>query len=246
MSEDTKQKGSEKLVGVLMVALLVAVGGLGYMYGQLRALSGTKAPVGNEVLGQEFAEEEPVEPLSAEQWETLLSDPSIEKGNKDALVTVVEFTDYQCPFCARHFTETNGLIQQEYVETGKVRYIMRDLPLPFHPNAQAAAEAARCAGDGGKYWEMQTELFENQSEWSEVTNTTEVFEGYAAKVGLSGGSFGECMSSGKYSQAVSDDLTLANQVGANGTPTFFINGNILVGAQPVDAFRAMIDAELGE
>lgn len=88
------------------------------------------------------------------------------KGDANAPVTIIEFTDYQCPFCSRHFEQTFGQIESEYIDTGKVKYVVRDFPLGFHPNAQKAAEAAECAGDQGRYWEMHDQLFSNQGEWS--------------------------------------------------------------------------------
>ncbi len=87
-------------------------------------------------------------------------------GQANAPITVIEFTDYQCPFCSRHFLQTFGQIKKEYVDTGKVKYVSRDYPLGFHPHAQKASESANCAGDQGKYWEMHDALFQNQEEWS--------------------------------------------------------------------------------
>ncbi len=87
-------------------------------------------------------------------------------GSANATITLIEFTDYQCPFCSRHYNQTYNQIKKDYIDTGKVKFYLRDFPLNFHPNAQKAAEAARCAGDQGKYWEMHDELFSKQSEWS--------------------------------------------------------------------------------
>ena len=92
-------------------------------------------------------------------------------GSANATITLIEFTDYQCPFCSRHFNQTYEQIKKDYIDTGKVKFYLRDFPLGFHPNAQKAAEAARCAGDQGKYWEMHDALFKNQSEWSPLAQS---------------------------------------------------------------------------
>lgn len=248
MADESKTGGvQDKLIALLVVALLVSTGGLGYLYGQLKAIGGGAKITAEKVAGAEdekpTAEEEEMAPLTEEQWKKILENPTAEKGNKDAEVTLVEFTDYQCPFCGRHFKETDSKIQEEYVKTNKIRYITRDLPLPFHANAHLAAEAARCAGDQGKFWEMHDKLFTNQEEWSEG-DAKPKFAGYATSLGMNTSTFSQCLDAGKYKKAVDDDAALASEVGANGTPTFFINGEPLVGAQPYDAFKSLIDGKL--
>jgi protein-disulfide isomerase len=155
----------------------------------------------------------------------------------------VEFTDYQCPFCKQAYETTYPQIMSEYVDVGKVRYLIRDLPLSFHPNAKPAALAARCAGDQGKYLEMHDTLFTNQEEWINLSDPGEEFKGYAQELGLSG-EFASCYDEDRYGDVIDDDVALANSVGATGTPTFFINGKPLIGAQPYSAFQAAIEAEL--
>jgi protein-disulfide isomerase len=189
------------------------------------------------------ASPEPAGPLSEELWKEILVNPAAAKGPENAKVTMVEFTDYQCPFCGRHFSQTDGQIQESYVESGKMRHIVRDLPLPFHANAHVAAQAARCAGDQNKYWQMHDKLFEAQEEWS-AGDPVAKFGGYAGELGMNLATFEGCVTGGKYKGAVDDDLALANKVGASGTPTFFINGQILVGAQPYSAFETAIEKEL--
>lgn len=182
-------------------------------------------------------------PITQELWDKVIANPAAAKGSEDAPVTMVEFTDYQCPFCARHFTTTLPQIEKEYVETGKVRYLIRDLPLPIHPNAPAAALAARCAGDEGKYWEMHDTLYEKQVEWSSG-NADELFAGYAGEVGLDSGAFASCMDSEKYKKEIDEDIALAQQVGASGTPAFVINGQLVIGAQPFTRFQQAIEPGL--
>ncbi|MBI3334774.1 thioredoxin domain-containing protein [Candidatus Pacearchaeota archaeon] len=164
------------------------------------------------------------------------------KGLRTAPVTIVEFTDYQCPFCGKHHSETYPQIIQEYVDTGKVLYVLKDYPLEFHPEAQKAAEAARCAqeqkGDAG-YFKMHDKLFENQDSLS-----IENYKKWAREIGVPGVKFDECLDSGKYADEVQADLAYGQQLGVTGTPAFFIDGISVEGAQPYSVFKQVIDAEL--
>ena len=117
-------------------------------------------------------------------------------GAADAPVTVVEFTDYQCPFCKRFIQTTFPLLKRDFIDTGKVRWIVRDLPLGFHPNANKAAQAAHCAGDQGKFWEMRDTLFRNNANLG-----IEQLPGYAREIGLDGDAFDACLSSDRHQDA---------------------------------------------
>lgn len=165
-------------------------------------------------------------------------------GDEDATVTLIEFTDYQCPFCARHFTQTVAQIKQEYVDTGKVKYVVRDFPLSIHPNAPKASEATECADDQDKFWEMHDALFQKQGLWSSAPNAPELFKQYATELGLDAGDFASCLDSGKHTAEVQKDFADGSSGGVTGTPAFFVNGKKLSGAQPFAAFKAAIDAEL--
>jgi len=165
-------------------------------------------------------------------------------GDPDADVTIIECTDYQCPFCSRAFTTTLPQIKKDYIETGKANYATLDLPLPFHTEADEAAIAARCAGKQDKYWEMHDKLFEAQASWAGNADPNTVFNGYAAELGLDTGDFKGCLGDASVRKAVESDLAACNNAGATGTPTFFINGLKLVGAQPYQQFQTLIDAEL--
>ena len=160
-------------------------------------------------------------------------------GNKNAPVTIVSFEDYQCPFCGRAFQQTYPLLKKEYIDTGKVKYVYRDFPLSFHPNAQPAAEAAECADEQGKFWEFHDGLYKNQESLG-----LSLYTQLASQLGLDTNKFQQCVDSGKYRQEVQNDFAYGSQVGVSGTPTFFINGIMLVGAQPYQAFQQVIDAEL--
>jgi protein-disulfide isomerase len=155
------------------------------------------------------------------------------RGPKDAKVTIVEFSDFQCPFCSRA-TKTVDEILKLY--PADVRVAFKHLPLPFHNNAVPAAEAANAAGEQGKFWEMHDLLFANQQQLDRPA-----LEGYAQKLGLNLAKFKAALDSGKFKAGIQADTAYGNKLGARGTPTFFINGKVLVGAQPLDAFKARIE-----
>ncbi len=168
-------------------------------------------------------------------------------GNKDAQVTVVEFSDFQCPFCKRYFDETYQQVYDEYIKTGKVQFYYRHFPLStIHPNAQKAAEASECANEQGKFWDYHNLLFRDQDTWSQKTGAevSVAFIDLAGELGLDTTQFNTCLETGKYGQAVQDDAIAGGKVRVDGTPTFFINGHRLVGAQPFSAIKAAIDAQL--
>lgn len=163
-------------------------------------------------------------------------------GSPDAPVTIVEYTDYQCPFCSRHFTETYPQLLQQYVDTGIVRYVFKDFPLiSIHPQAEMAAEAARCAGEQNAFLEMHDALFANQSEWNGRANAAALFAEYAVEIGLEPTPFNECLESRRHRDAVQADLNEGIALGVRGTPTFFINGYYLSGAQPMGQFVQAIE-----
>ena len=172
------------------------------------------------------------------------------KGPANARVTIVEFSDYQCPFCARFHTGTSPQIQKEYIETGKVRHVFRNMPLEaIHPQAFKAAEAALCANDQGKYWEMHDVLFANQRALQ-----TEQLVGHAKTIGLDAAGFQTCLDSGKHAERIRADLAEAEKLGLNGTPAFLIgvsgpdgkvkNVRFVSGARPFADFKSAIDAAL--
>ena len=166
-------------------------------------------------------------------------------GNKDAPVTLVEFTDYQCPFCSRFHKNTFSQIKKNFVDTGKVRFISRDLPLPFHKNAFKAASASRCAGEQDKYWEARDLLGSNPKNLSDQD-----LSNYARKLNLDTEQFETCIASNKYETEIKRDISEANQAGINGTPGFVLGktpkdgtmkGVKISGAQPYSSFAARIN-----
>lgn len=160
--------------------------------------------------------------------------PSI--GPKDAPVTIIEFTDYQCPFCTRVRPTINQIID-EYKD--KVRYVLRDFPLSFHQFAKKAHEAAHCAGDQGKYWNYNKELWANQQALQ-----VDKLKEYAKKIKLNIDKFEDCLNKGKYTKTVEENVAYGSSVGAQGTPSFFINGIFFSGARPLADFKEVIDREL--
>lgn len=173
------------------------------------------------------------------------------QGSATAKLTLVEFSDYQCPFCGRHVRETAGQIEKEYIATGKLKHVFLNLPLEsIHRFAFKAAEAANCAGEQGRYWEMHNRLFENQTKLDPLTP-------HAEAVGIDVPKFEECMSSGRQAAAIRRDMVAAQQAGVTGTPTFFLaytdpkSSKIktvrrFTGAVAYAAMKAEIDKLLGE
>jgi len=160
------------------------------------------------------------------------------KGPNTALVTIVEFSDYQCPFCSRAH---NTILELEKQYEGKVRVAMKQHPLDFHPRAKPAALAALAAGEQGKYWQMHDKIFANQQQLEDGT-----FEGYAKDLGLNVEKWKADQQSPKFQTQIAKDTALAMQIGATGTPAFFINGKKISGAQPIDNFKKVIDEELAK
>jgi protein-disulfide isomerase len=159
-------------------------------------------------------------------------------GPKGAAVTVVEFTDYQCPFCERFFKDTYRPLLKAY--KGKIRFVVRNFPIAqLHPLAEKAAEAAECANDQGKFWEYHDVLFTKQDKLD-----VESLKQNASDLHLDSERFDKCLDNGDKADVVQADLNDGTRYGVTGTPTFFVNGERLTGAQPLEAFRASIDAKL--
>ena len=171
----------------------------------------------------------------------LAEDSDVFRGNPAAPVTIVEFSDVQCPFCAAFYQNTLPQIEEVYLKTGKAKLVFRDFPLPGHLNAQKAAEAAECAGEQGKFWEMHNMIFDNQDMIGVVD-----LKRNAKSLGLYSVVFDNCLDSGKYAVEVRKDMNDGRAAGVSGTPTFFINGEELAGAQPFGVFEQIIEKKLLE
>ena len=164
------------------------------------------------------------------------------KGNKVAPVEIIEFSDFQCPFCGKFYSETYNQVIDAYVKTGKASLVFRDFPLSnIHPYAQKAAEASECADEQGKFWEYHNKLFENQEALS-VDNLKQ----YAKDLKLNTAKFNECLDSGAMADEVQKDLDEGSSYGVTGTPAFFINGRLIAGAYPFSEFQKIIEEELAK
>lgn len=166
-------------------------------------------------------------------------------GDANAPITIVEFTDFQCPYCSRFVKMTFPQIDENYIKTGKVKFVIRDFPLEFHAQSQLASQAAECANEQGKYKEMHDLIFDKQSAWSENEKAPDLMKGYAGQLSLDTKKFDACMSSQKYLPEIRKDLIDGATAGVSGTPAFFINGKLLSGAMPYDTiFKPILDAVL--
>lgn len=221
---EEKQKSYLLPASILVAAVLVS-GALIYNTG-----SKDSAPTAN--VG------DVVEPSNAE----VNVDDDVVLGDPKAPVTLVEFGDYQCPFCKRMFDQTEKQLREEYIETGKVKMVYRDFPLDsIHPYARSAAEAAECARDQEQYWTYHDALFDRQSEIPTLD-----FAVLAGELGLNTGKFKECYDSKKYAKEVEKDYQDGLKAGVSGTPATFVNGKLISGAQPYSVFKAAIEAELSK
>ncbi|RRR74077.1 MAG: DsbA family protein [Candidatus Viridilinea halotolerans] len=149
------------------------------------------------------------------------------KGDPDAPVTVVKYSDFQCPSCAFYYRNLGKIIERDYIETGKVLFVYHEFPLEGFPNSLPAGEASRCAGDQDAYWGMHSLLMMNQDTWSPLSNTRNVFSGYAGQLGINRTTFDECMASGKYRETLLAAAQDGIAKGITGTPTFEVNGQVV-------------------
>lgn len=188
----------------------------------------------------------PPQRVETPQSATVSIDGSPSIGKSDVPLVLVEFSDYECPFCARFNAEVLKQVKREYIDAGLLRFVYKDFPLPFHQNAMKASMAARCAGEEERYWEMHDALLENQQNLGDV-------DGLVKRTGLKAATFNECMKSRKYEDAVQMDLNDGRELGINGTPTFIlgrldafgkVTGEVIQGAMPYAVFKTKIEALL--
>jgi protein-disulfide isomerase len=169
------------------------------------------------------------------------------RGSESAQVWLVEISDFQCPFCKQWHDETFAKIDQEYVKSGKVRLAYLNFPLSrIHKNAQAAAEAAMCAGVQGKFWELHESLFETQPKWAELKSPMAVFDSLARAAKVEPKGWSSCMSTHATAKLIQADRDRSTQAGVESTPTFFIGDRALAGAYPVDTFRVVLDQAIAK
>ncbi|GIV98595.1 MAG: DSBA oxidoreductase [Herpetosiphonaceae bacterium] len=197
----------------LIFALVAVLGAILVLRFGVRASGETEALVETEDV---------ILPLHAPVGQT--PDGFFYKGDPNAPVKVIEYADFQCPACAQVFRLLEPIIQQQYVETGKVQFIFHDFPLPMHKHALSAAAAARCAGDQGKFWPMHDLLLSRQQQWQDDDDPTPRFRQYAAEIGVEQPMFDQCLAQGAHIPALQAAADESFQRGITGTPTFVVNG----------------------
>lgn len=164
-------------------------------------------------------------------------------GKKDAKVTIIEFSDFQCPYCKKFNDNTFAQIKKEYVDTGKAKIVFRHFPLSFHVNAEIAGEAAECANRQGKFWDYHDLLFKNgQADGAGLDSAS--LKKYAEQVGLNTAKFNSCLDNGETAEIVKKDFADGQAAGTTGTPSFYVNGVQVVGALPFASFSASIENAL--
>ncbi|HSF28532.1 MAG TPA: DsbA family protein [Nitrosopumilaceae archaeon] len=243
-----KKSTYNKLIIGITSALIVVAFFTGYTLG-----SQTVEPLVIQQSPQPNITPQPTQAPPTEQTRIFvsLSDDPV-KGNPNAPVTIVEFSDFQCPFCARFFAQTLPQIQQDYIDSGKVKLVFRDFPIEsIHANAKAASIAAECADDQNMFWQYHDRLFEGQTQWARLSanDAANTFKQYATELGLNSENFDSCFTSTKYSDEINEDFQNGANYGVTGTPAFFIGNDkdgyvILIGAKPYSAFQQVIDNEL--
>ncbi len=167
-------------------------------------------------------------------------------GDENAPVTIEEYSDFQCPYCARFFNDTLPLLEKDYINTGKVKFLYKDFPIKKHPQAFPAAVATRCAGEQKNYWGMHDAVFLNVDMWASNPAAKDVFVKIAKELKLNKKAFETCLGSGKFDSEINASLAEGAQKGISGTPGFFINDQKIVGAQPYEVFQAIIEEELAK
>ncbi len=252
-----KSTYNNMLKGLIAAVVIAAFVG-GYSLG---TFDNSDSRISGEELKDILAEIRPAAPQpvqqpgqpSAPQIIKVSLDDDPFKGNENAPVTIVEFSDFQCPFCSRFAAQTLPALQENYIDTGKIKLVFKDLPLDnLHPNARTTHIAAECANEQGKFWEYHDILFEKQSQWQSLSpsNLDTTLTKFAAGLGMQSTDFQACIESQEIADEVNGDTLEAASYGTTGTPTFFIgnekNGYVkMVGAQPFAAFKTMIDTQMG-
>ena len=266
------ERAPTKSTGRGMYAALVATVGVAAFFAGLSVPVLNQDPVTMSDLDQALLFlEDKIDQLSGDLQkleDTMLTDPNAPApqsqpvitadddpvlGSVDAPVTMIEFSDFQCPFCARFYSETLPLIKANFIDTGLVKMVYRDFPLQsIHPNAIPAAVASECADEQGAYWEYHDILFEDVSAWGpmEISGAVEQFKAYAEDLGLDTGTFSECVDTGKYVTEVTDDYADGVAYGVTGTPAFFLGSEQtgyfpISGARPYPEFQFAIEQILG-
>ena len=237
IEEDTVTFKRSHLYAVLTVLAFAAGVLLGYVVWGMESIGATVLSAQSASQSTGPVVEAPVTQQPQYTRYDIPTENSYALGPADAPITIVEFSDYQCPFCRRWHAEVYEPLLAAY--PGKIRLVYRNLPLTsIHPDALGAAEAAMCAGEQDVYWKYHDKLFSSES----LGNS--VYLQYAQELGLNVPAFEACLNDHKYQKTIESDSDFAINLGIRSTPTFFINGLAVVGAQPLDVFKQVIDKEL--
>ncbi len=161
-------------------------------------------------------------------------------GSPSAKIEITEYADFQCPACGTFDVLQFDVVKRQLIDSGLVRYRFRDFPLPMHPHSRLAAHAAACANDQGKFWEMKTEIFSRQAEWSPMRSAAGYFGDLAAQVGVKRAPYDECMQSAKYAGRIEASVQEGTKLGVPSTPTFLIDGRLYPGALSSDSLAAKV------
>ncbi|MCY4490594.1 MAG: DsbA family protein [Thaumarchaeota archaeon] len=254
-STSTGQSSNNMLKG-MVVAIAVAAFFAGYFAATLTDSDGITdeqmdmiiSEIDSKVIIQ--ADENPSQAADEILLVSLDDDPI--KGSPDAEITIVEFSDFQCPFCARFYEQTLPLIEQEYLDTGKANLVYRDFPLQIHANAVPAHIASECADEQGQFWLYHDVLFERQKEWESIPreNIATILIQYSEDLGLDRDEFESCLNSNAMSLEIQNDYQDGVKYGVRGTPAFFVGNDdtgyvALSGAQPFEVFQRVIESKLG-
>ena len=235
----TIQSWATPIVGVVMLVLGLLVGYYGrpLILGQVQSEASVNSspPVVIPTADNSAAQQK--------LMKTVLAKTRHFKGDPNAPVTIIEFADFQCPYCGRFFDETKPQIDEQYMQSGKVRFAYFNFAF-LGPESNSAAEAAECAADQSKFWEYHDKLYGSQSGENQGAFNKDNLKKFAEELGLDTSAFNECLDSGKYTQLIQDESSMASSIGVRSTPTFLINGQAIVGAQPFEIFQQIIDSLL--
>jgi len=234
--KETLWKGATIVLGMLLV---IGFFNGGFSFGKSSVGATVGAPSGVAPSGPS-----PSRAAVADMKALADDDPFL--GDENAPVTIIEWSDYECPFCKRFYDQTLPQIKSQYVDTGKVKFVYRDFPLGFHQNAHIEAEAAECARDqvgNTAYFKYHDEIFKRTTS-NGLGIAVDQLPVIAKDVGLDVDEFNTCLNSGKFKSEVDKDLQEGSAVGIQGTPGFIINGKLVSGAQPFSVFQQVIEAEL--
>lgn len=229
------------LVGLLVIASFL----IGSLWTKVQILEKSAVVPGTPTVAVPNQPNQPQTPAPGQRVQVDVGHLPI-KGNKDAKVTIVEFGDFRCPFCDRFFQDTEPQLMKDYIDTGKAKFAFRHYQF-LGPASVVAGNAAECANEQNKFWEYHNYLYQNQP--AESDTSIYVFDkltSIAVNLGLNGDQFKSCLESKKYDKNVSADLAAGQQAGVTGTPTTFINGLTINGAQPYSVFKTIIDQELAK